>query len=155
GRRRPVHLRLRPAVAPSRRVRRATCRCAAARHRTLAGIDFARPRVHVRYDAGQDMRLRWPILVALLGSLASPAQEDARTRAAREELERQLDELTRAPPPRLELLFESPAGLGFELIEAQFMLDGVKLVVPSVAELKTAGSHPVFIAQVPQGRHEV
>lgn len=104
---------------------------------------------------GHHMRGRWPILVALLGSLPSPAQEDPRTRAAREDLERQLQELTRAPPPRLELLFESPADLGFELVEAQFTLDGVKLVTPAVAELKASGSHRVFIAQVPPGRHEV
>lgn len=95
------------------------------------------------------------MLIALLGSTSSLAQEDARTRAAREELERQLEELTRVPPPRLELLYDSPAGLTFKLVEAQFMLDGVKLVAPSVSELSSAGSHPIFIAIVPQGRHEV
>jgi OmpA-OmpF porin, OOP family len=101
------------------------------------------------------MRWQWPILLALLPAISSLAQEDARTRAAREELERQLEELTRAPPPRLELLFESPPGLGFELVEAQFTLDGVKLVAPAIAELKTPGAHPVFIAMVPPGRHQV
>ena len=101
------------------------------------------------------MRRRALLLIALLGSTSSPAQEDVRTRAAREELERELEELTRTPPPRLELLFESPAGLDFKLVEAQFTLDGVKLVAPSVAQLNSPGSHPIFIARVPQGRHEV
>src|SRR5687768_10977304 len=104
---------------------------------------------------GHLMRRQWLIMFALLVSISSAAAEDARTRAAREELERQLEELTRSPPPRLELLYESPEGLGFELVEAQFTLDGVKLIAPAVAELKNPGSHPLFIAMVPQGRHEM
>lgn len=98
-----------------------------------------------------------PEVLILCGVLASSALagEDPATRRAREELERQLQELTLPTAPKLLLLYAPPDGLAYRVAEAQFTLDGKALPSPTPEELNAGGPREVFSGEVKPGKHEL
>lgn len=95
------------------------------------------------------------LLVSLLAGLAFA--EDAKTKAAREELERELAGLTAPVPTRVRIEYAEVADANYDLLEAEFELDGHVLKTPSPREL-TAAAMPQAVAwesKVEPGKHSV
>ncbi len=83
--------------------------------------------------------------------------EDAKTKAAREELERELAGLTAPVPTRVRIEYVEVSDANFDLLEAEFQLDGVTLKTPE-AKLLTAAATPNAVAwegNVEPGKHAV
>lgn len=101
------------------------------------------------------MNARAPLLTAALLLLAPEAHADDATRRAREELERQLQQLVQTPAPRVRVAFEPLDEPNMKLESAEFMLDGRMLPAPSADALMKPGVHTIHAAEVPEGRHEL
>lgn len=99
------------------------------------------------------MRRVW--LVIALSTLAFA--EDAKTKAAREELERELAGLTAPAPTRVRIEYVEVSDANFTLLEADFVLDGHPLKTPGPKALEAAAT-PKALAwegNVDPGQHSV
>jgi hypothetical protein len=81
--------------------------------------------------------------------------EDAKARAAREELERQLGLLVVKAPTRVRVELAGLDEPNYVLEEATFELDGRALGAPSLKDLNREGTHLVWVGDVPPGKHTV
>ncbi len=93
-------------------------------------------------------------LSCLLGASLALA-EDVRTAQAREEIETQLEQLVKIPPPKVEILFEGLDQPQYRIEEAEFLLDGVSVASPSASALNQGGLHPVYSGEVKPGKHSL
>lgn len=93
------------------------------------------------------------LLVVLLPGLA--LAEDPKAKAAREELERQLNQMVGKQPTRVRIDMIGLDDPNYRLEEASFELDGRALRSPSVTELGDEGSHLVWEGDAPPGKHVV
>jgi hypothetical protein len=96
-------------------------------------------------------------LVVLL--ITSPAfGEDEARRRAREELERQLNQMVERSPARVRVEFQPVDDPNFRVEELEVMLDGKPLKAPSQAAIAAwveEGPMPVGVLDVSPGRHKV
>ena len=96
--------------------------------------------------------MRW--LVALVAVSAGLAHaEDPEQRKAREELERQLQDMVGTNPARIRVDLVALDEPNFKLEEAAFELDGKGLLTPLPGALEPEGTHQVYFADVKPGRH--
>lgn len=96
--------------------------------------------------------MRW--LVALIAVAAGLARaEEPAQRQAREELERQLQDMVGSNPARLRVDFAALDDPNYRLEEAAFELDGKGLLTPLAGALEPEGTHQVYFADVKPGRH--
>ena len=101
------------------------------------------------------MRTGLGLAILLLWSAAAPAaEEDAREKEVREQLERELnrevDAMVKAPSS-MELLFDGLASPRYVLQEGSVLLDGT----PLPFKVDAAGSQPLFSGALPPGPHAV
>ncbi|XXF75387.1 OmpA family protein [Myxococcaceae bacterium GXIMD 01537] len=101
-------------------------------------------------SALQSLLLAGLVLLGATVRAADPAPEDK----VREELDRQMREMVKSPPPEVVLSFEGLAQAeGFKLVEADFTLDDQPLAVPGADTLNGAGLHRLAMTQVAEGSH--
>jgi hypothetical protein len=81
--------------------------------------------------------------------------EDAVQRKAREELERELNQMVGTSPTRVRVEFVSPDEPNYKLEQATFELDGKPLKPQSTELLASEGTHEVFSGEVSPGKHTV
>jgi hypothetical protein len=81
--------------------------------------------------------------------------EDAKAKAAREELERQLNQMVAKQPSRVRIDLAALDEPNYQLEEASFELDGRALGSPSVSQLMREGEHLVWSGDVTPGKHTV
>ncbi|MGV3623441.1 MAG: hypothetical protein ACO1OB_21660 [Archangium sp.] len=94
------------------------------------------------------------LLIALLPSLA--LAEDAKAKAAREELERELKGMVAKPPTRVRIDFAEIDDPNYELQEATFELDGKGLLTPPPGALAMANDSVLaWQGDVTPGKHVV
>jgi hypothetical protein len=93
------------------------------------------------------------LLVVVLPGLA--LAEDPKAKAAREELERQLNQMVGEQPTRVRIDMIGLDDPNYRLEEASFELDGRSLRSPSMAELGEEGSHLVWEGDAAPGKHMV
>lgn len=96
------------------------------------------------------------LLLVLVGLLAAGARaaEPVSEDKVREDLERQLREMVRSPPPEVVVSFEGlPKDEGYKLLESEFLLDGQPLIVPGPETLTTEGLHRLAVLTVEEGSH--
>lgn len=92
------------------------------------------------------------VAVALWGS--SARAEDEKARRAREELERQLNQLVGEQPTKVKIEFEPLDEANFTLEDATFELDGKPIASPPAAKLQNA-PQLVWTGDVKAGKHRV
>lgn len=96
------------------------------------------------------------ILVVLLVAVAFSARaEDAKAKAAREELERQLSQMVGKQPTKVRIDYVSIDDPNYALEEASFEIDGRIVGAPSLRELSDEGTHLVWNGDVTPGKHVV
>lgn len=96
------------------------------------------------------------LLLVLVGLLASGARaaEPVSEEKVREDLDRQLREMVRTPPPEVVVSFEGlPKAEGYKLLESEFLLDGQPLIVPGPETLTNPGLHRLAVMNVEEGAH--
>lgn len=81
--------------------------------------------------------------------------QDDRTRAAREELDRQLKELVGKAPTRVKVTFQGLDEPGFAVEESEFTLDGRPLPSPLAYSLSREGEHLVYTGEESPGDHRL
>ncbi|MFT3707273.1 MAG: hypothetical protein QM817_06365 [Archangium sp.] len=94
----------------------------------------------------------------LLTALLLPAlawAEDAKAKAAREELEKQLNQMVGKVPTRVRIDFVGLEDPNYVLEEASFELDGRSLSTPALRELADEGQHLVWEGDATAGKHVV
>ncbi|MFP2932060.1 cell envelope biogenesis protein OmpA, partial [Pyxidicoccus sp. 3LG] len=95
------------------------------------------------------------VLMGLLGATARAAEPSSVEQRAREDLDRQLQELVKTPPPEVVVSFEGLPGAGtskgYKLVEAEFLLNGQPLVTPEPAKLNAPGLHRLAVLKVEEG----
>jgi hypothetical protein len=89
-----------------------------------------------------------------LAAVAAHAEDDARRRA-REELERQLQQLVVKQPAKVRIDFEALDDPNYKLEDASFELDGRVLARPALDVLSSEGTHLVWEGDVTPGKHVV
>jgi hypothetical protein len=94
------------------------------------------------------------ISAVLLLSAAAQAEDEAQ-RKAREELERQLQQMVGRQPTRVRVDFESLDEPMYKLEDASFELDGKTLPRPALEQLMKEGVHLVWNGDVSPGKHVV
>ena len=93
---------------------------------------------------------------ALLCLLAATAvAEDAKAKAAREELERQMGVMVEKPPTKIRIDFIGLDDPNYRIEEATFELDGRGLSAPSLMDLSEDGPHLIWNDDVIPGKHTV
>jgi hypothetical protein len=96
------------------------------------------------------------ILLLLCVSASSAAfAEDAKARAAREELERQLSQMVGQQPTKVRLEYAGLDEPNYGIEEAVFEVDGRVVGSPSVSALSEEGRHLVWNGDVSPGKHVV
>lgn len=100
------------------------------------------------------MNQRTLLLLCLVVSAAALA-EDAKARAAREELERQLSQMVGQRPAKVRIDYAGLDEPNYQIEEASFELDGRSLRSPLVSQLSDEGRHLVWNGEVPAGKHTV
>src|SRR5688572_17026478 len=95
---------------------------------------------------------RLPFITLLL--TAAALAQTTRDRA-REELEKELQQMVNIPAPKLVLVFESLGEPNYKLDEAEFVLDGKKLSTPGTAKLNEFGDHVIYSGEVSHGEHSL
>lgn len=95
----------------------------------------------------------FPMLLLLLAATA--AAEDDKAKAAREELERQLNQLVGKQPAKVRLDFVAFDEPNYQLEEALFELDGRALETPSLSQLSGEGTHLLWNGEVAAGKHQI
>lgn len=94
----------------------------------------------------------------LLTALLLPAvafAEDAKAKAAREELEKQLTQMMGKVPTRVRVDFVGLDDPNYKLEEASFELDGRSLGSPPLSQLMDEGPHLVWEGDAAAGKHVV
>lgn len=81
--------------------------------------------------------------------------EDAKAKAAREELERELNQMVGKPPTKVRVEYVPVDDPNYKLEDAQFELDGRTLTRPALTELEADGTHLVWSGDVTPGKHDV
>lgn len=99
-------------------------------------------------------RALWLLSLSLIVALPALA-EDAKARAAREELERQLNQMVGKAPTRVRIDYASLDEPNYQLEEASFELDGRGLGTPSLGQLQREGDHLIWSGDVAPGKHTV
>jgi OOP family OmpA-OmpF porin len=93
--------------------------------------------------------------MGLLAANARAAEPSSVEQRAREDLDRQLQELVKTPPPEVVLSFEGLPGAGtergYKLVEADFSLNGQPLAVPVPEKLNAPGQHRLAVVKVEEG----
>lgn len=93
-------------------------------------------------------------LVLALLLATQPAPPDAGRRlSAQEELERELMQLVKTPPPEVEVFFEPLEARHLKLDETDLTLDDMPLALPDVKSLSQGTTHRVLKAQLSEGEH--
>ncbi|NMO14321.1 OmpA family protein [Pyxidicoccus fallax] len=91
-------------------------------------------------------------LLAINARAAEPSSVEQR---AREDLDRQLQEMVKTPPPEVVISFEglpgAGTGKGYKLVEADFSLNGQPLAVPGPDKLNAPGLHRLAAVKVEEG----
>jgi outer membrane protein OmpA-like peptidoglycan-associated protein len=96
------------------------------------------------------------LLLVFVGLLAAGARaaEPVSEEKVREDLDRQLREMVRTPPPEVVVSFEGlPKEEGYKLVESEFLLDGQPLIVPGPETLTNPGLHRLAVLTVEEGTH--
>jgi hypothetical protein len=96
---------------------------------------------------------RLPLLMCCLALGSSALAEDTTTRRAREEVERTLDTMVHLPAGRIEIFFEPLDEGNYQLVEAEFTLDGKIVPSPSVSALRGEGTQQVYSGEITPGEH--
>jgi chemotaxis protein histidine kinase CheA len=91
----------------------------------------------------------------LLFISATAAAEDAKAKAAREELERQLNQMVGKQPTKVRIDFIGLEDPNYRIEEASFELDGRSLRSPPLSQLSDEGTHLVWNGDVSPGKHTV
>lgn len=94
------------------------------------------------------------LLLVVAGATVALA-EDAKAKAAREELERQLSQMVGKQPTKVRVDYVSIDDPNYALEEASFELDGRSLGAPSTRQLSDEGTHLVWNGDVSPGKHTV
>lgn len=97
-------------------------------------------------------RLACALLVVLS---ATALGEDPKAKAAREELERQLNQMVGKQPTRVRIEFLGLDEPNYVIEDASFELDGKLLTAPLPSKLSEEGTHPVWNGDVTPGKHSV
>lgn len=100
------------------------------------------------------MITRFLLVWCFLGAWAALA-EDAKAKAAREELEKQLAQMVEHEPSRVRVAFVGLDDLNYRLEEATFELDGKPLKAPPLEVLADEGEHLVWTGDATPGRHKL
>ncbi len=95
------------------------------------------------------------VCLLLLFISATAAAEDAKAKAAREELERQLSQMVGKQPTKVRLDFIGLEDPNYKIEEASFELDGRSLRTPPLSELSDDGTHLIWNGDVTPGKHTV
>ena len=96
------------------------------------------------------------ITLAMLMTVAVVAvAEDAKAKAAREELEKQLTQMVGKQPTKVRVDFIGLDDPNYRIEEATFELDGRSLRTPLLSELSDDGTHLVWNGDVTPGKHTV
>ncbi|MBM4779783.1 MAG: hypothetical protein GQE15_18925 [Archangiaceae bacterium] len=110
---------------------------------------------HARSGAGRLMR-GLMVVCALVASV-SFAEDDAQRRA-REELEKQLNQMVEKAPSRVRVEFQPVDDPNFQVEELEISLDGKALKMPTAAAISgwvQDGAMPITTLDVTPGRHKV
>lgn len=100
--------------------------------------------------------MNFKILLLLCVTAASAAfAEDAKAKAAREELERQLSQMVGQQPTKVRIEYAGLDEPNYGIEEAVFELDGRVVGSPSVRQLSDEGRHLVWNGDVTPGKHVV
>ncbi|MFP2958052.1 OmpA family protein [Myxococcus sp. 1LA] len=96
--------------------------------------------------------------MGLLTASARAAEPSAVEQRAREDLDRQLQEMVKkTPPPEIVISFEGLPGAGttrgYKLVEADFLVNGQPLAVPGVDKLNGPGMHRLAVLTVEEGSY--
>ena len=91
----------------------------------------------------------------LLFVSATAAAEDAKAKAAREELERQLSQMVGKQPTKVRIDFIGLEDPNYKIEEASFELDGRSLRTPLLSQLSNDGTHLIWNGDVTPGKHTV
>ncbi|MDP2276291.1 MAG: hypothetical protein Q8K32_36465 [Archangium sp.] len=97
---------------------------------------------------------RLAYLLLLFISVAAAA-EDAKAKAAREELERQLTQMVGKQPTKVRIDFIGLEDPNYKIEEASFELDGRTLRTPPLGQLSDDGTHLIWNGDVTPGKHTV
>ena len=98
------------------------------------------------------MTRRLAVLLCLVGAVVAHA-EDAKARAAREELERELRQMVGTVPTKVRIEYVPVDEPNYGLEDASFELDGKALASPSLTELESDGTHLIWSGDVSPGKH--
>lgn len=93
--------------------------------------------------------------LALWVAEARAASGDERIERARQEVERQLREMVRIPPPKVEIWFEGLDEPNHQVIEVELHLDGRPRPVSEVSRLSGQDSFRVYSGELAHGMHEL
>lgn len=95
--------------------------------------------------------------MALLAASARAAEPSAVEQRAREDLDRQLQEMVKTPPPEIVITFEGLPGAGtsrgYKLVEADFLINGQPLAIPGLDKLNGPGLHRLAVLTVEEGSY--
>ncbi|MFZ5441726.1 MAG: hypothetical protein ACOZQL_17115, partial [Myxococcota bacterium] len=94
------------------------------------------------------------LLLVVAGAMVARA-EDAKAKAAREELERQLSQMVGQQPTKVRVDYVSIDDPNYPLEEAAFEIDGRSVGSPSPRALSEEGTHLVWNGDVSPGKHTV
>lgn len=92
--------------------------------------------------------------LSLVVAAAAHAEDEAQRRA-REELERQLQQMVGKQPAKVRIEFEALDEPNYKLEDASFEIDGRTLARPALDVLSTEGVHLVWNGEVTPGKHVV
>ena len=97
------------------------------------------------------------VLVGLFAASARAAEPSAVEQRAREDLDRQLQEMVKTPPPEIVISFEGLPGAGtskgYKLVEADFLVNGQPLAIPGIDKLNGPGQHRLAVLTVEEGSY--
>lgn len=100
------------------------------------------------------MRFRLLVTAVLCLGAAAHAEDEAQRRA-REELERQLNQMVGKQPAKVRIDFEALDEPNYKLEDVSFEIDGRTLPRPALEKLATEGTHAIWNGDVTPGKHIV
>jgi hypothetical protein len=98
--------------------------------------------------------LHFTAVVVCLVAASALAQTD-KTKAAREEIDRQLREMMGKPPTKVKITFVGLDEPGYKIEDVVLTLDGQQLATPSMALLSREGENLIFQGDYKPGDHRV
>ncbi|GHG91661.1 OmpA family protein [Comamonas sp. JC664] len=97
------------------------------------------------------------VLLGLFAATARAAEPSAVEQRAREDLDRQLQEMVQTPPPEIVISFEGLPGAGtskgYKLVEADFLVNNQPLAIPALDKLNGPGLHRLAVLTVEEGSY--